>query len=172
MGIFDGFKKRVAYHLPETAEIHDPTALKHIQEVEALLKVHAAEVQILDGLTKTQQDALYSELINRFGKELKIEYPLESSEMHNQVVLQKVMPTLYDVLLKAFRCGYMMGRGWITKEQRADYTISIGDSFASEVRNAMQNSRSRGFAFGSALTSVAAAGASFAIGEAAYKQEK
>ena len=157
MGLFHRVEKTIAYKLPDKPS---EKMITHIQEVDAVWKLHASELQIWaamgdKGFSHRQN------LVEDYLGHLKTEYPVEYKEIMGQPAFGKVGPKLFEFVQRSFCSGYMLGKGWINREQMAHFNILLGDLLAVEVKNVMPGAKSRGMGFGAPFSKIAAKGFRF-----------
>ncbi|GAI44302.1 unnamed protein product, partial [marine sediment metagenome] len=63
----------------------------------------------------------------------------------------------------AYIAGYMVGKGWISREELADFNLCLGDNLATHIRSILRGADSRGTAFASAFTCVGVEGSRAAL---------
>ena len=143
--------KIAAYSAPEDID------WKMFKKVERLFKVKANELSaIWDNTSQEQRTALNKVFFN----ELEQEWPIEHKEIN--------MPGDHTMVAeKAFRdtylAGCMIGKGWITVEEAANFFLCQTEVIARSLRSNLRQSKSRATAFASALAGIGATGTKFAL---------
>lgn len=157
--MFQQLKKSIAYHLSAS---DDATQAKYLNEFFTAMEQHQEELDnVWDKISYEKKGSL----ANIFRFELTKEWLTEASEIQRKEVIQGCGQLIIKGIHTAFLSGYMMGKGWISKEQVSALNLQVGDKLATEIRQNLKKSKSRGLAFSSAFACVAVEGHLHAISD-------
>lgn len=132
-----------------------PLVQKRVEEVIKIMEQHKVELE--DFLDSTSPDEFGSFMIN-FLEQLRLKYPREYSQLNPERLPRSISVSNRKNIEMAYTAGYTMGKGWISKENLFDFTLSLGDKLASDLRLAFKGIKSNGEAFTLGYTAVAARG--------------
>jgi hypothetical protein len=102
-------------------------------------------------------------LISILFKELEEEWPTEFLEVTSGRVSDATGERMMKGIQKAYLIGFMVGKGWIAKEEATETYLYLGDETALNIRRVLKGAKSRGTAFASAFACVATRGTMLAL---------
>ena len=150
--MFGFARKWLAYHVKEYT---DPLAIRHLKEVGDVWEQHSAELEDFWRLTSPDECA---SLMIAFLDELRREWPREFRELNPEGLPHAISEGFRDSIFLAYKVGYMAGKGWVSREQQADFGIYLGDKLARDIRSVFKGAKSKGIAFASGFAIVSARG--------------
>lgn len=133
----------------------DPLLPKRVQDVIRVEEQHNTELEEFWNSTSPQECA---SLMVSFLDELRHNWPIEYSQLNPEKIPDAISKCLKDAVTRAYKAGYMRGKGWTSQEQLVDFTLYLGDKLASDLMLFFKNEKSRGDAFASGYVAVAVRG--------------
>jgi len=132
-----------------------------VARTDAAFQEHREELNLL--LRQLSEDER-GQLAQLFLGELEKEWPVEYLEARlTKKVGGRAVPVVgtaaHESVFQAYVLGYMVGKGWISREELTETCLYLGDELAHVARSAGWVARSRGTGFAYALAPVAAQGA-------------
>lgn len=149
------FEKFIASHAKETFN------LGLVEDVYNTWNQHDNELNEVWHLTNSQ---VRLDIAEAFRKEMESEWSREFSELMSKQVISVLEENWRTAIKAAYAGGYMMGKGWISMEQLADFNLYLGDKLAQDIRETLKRSKSRGIAFASGFSAVSVQGHLTAMG--------
>jgi hypothetical protein len=140
-------------------EYIDPLLIKRVNEVISIEEQHHTELE--DFLNSTSMDEFASLAIS-FLDDLRHNWAREYSQLNPERLPHSLSVSNRKNIERAYKAGYMIGKGWISIEHLTDYMLFLGDNMAREMMM-LQTAKSRGNAFASGYIVVAARGQSKGI---------
>ncbi|MFC1914788.1 hypothetical protein ACFLWK_00835 [Chloroflexota bacterium] len=142
---------------------HDsPSLVKSAKEVRIIVEQHKMEID--DFWDSTSPDEIAGLMVN-FLDELRLNWAREFPQLNPERLPNVTSENLRNSIQLAYITGYMMGKGWISKEQMANLNLYLGDEMARNLRLVFKGVKSRGIAFASSFTAVATKGYLAALGQ-------
>lgn len=103
------------------------------------------------------------DLAEAFLKKLEQEWPREFREFTIKNVFDATTERVITSIKMAYIAGYMVGKGWISVEELADFNLYLGDSLTAYIKSIFKRAKVKGLAFAAAFTGVAAEGTLVAL---------
>ena len=132
----------------------DPLLHKRLQELSSVEEQHNAELE--DFWNSTSPDECAS-LVVSFLDELRHNWPREYSQLNPERLPDAISKGFKDGITRAYKVGYMRGKGWISQEHLTDFILYLGDKLAREVID-VKGTKSNGNAFAAGYTAVSVQG--------------
>lgn len=132
----------------------DPLLHKRLQELSSVEEQHNAELE--DFWNSTSPDECAS-LVVSFLDELRHNWSREYSQLNPERLPDAISKGFKDGITRAYKVGYMRGKGWISQEHLTDFILYLGDKLAREVID-VKGTKSNGNAFAAGYTAVSVQG--------------
>jgi hypothetical protein len=133
----------------------DPLFQTRVKEVINIMEQHKAELE--DFMNSTNPDE-FANLMVKFLEELRLHWPREYSQLNPERLPASISISVKNNIERSYSTGYMMSKGWISKEQLVDFNIFLGDSLAQDLRLAFNGLKSNGNAFASGYAIISSFG--------------
>jgi uncharacterized protein YukE len=151
-------RKEQAKWSPEKVMAYEAKEKSHypsINKINNCLHEHSTQLKKVWELIDAEQKKHH---ITLFFNELEQEWPVEYFETKIEEVYKAVSEQLAQSLMSAYLVGYMIGKGWISKERGGENDLYLGDRLAILIRSVFKGAQSKGLAFAMAFTRITAEG--------------
>lgn len=123
-----------------------------VEEVTSLAQQHSNELQDFWDSTSPEEAA---GLMIAFLDELRGKYPAELSVLNPEKLPNELSDSVKDGIRLAYGAGFMRAKGWITEEQIASYTKTLGKKLKQELQKEFTKSNIHRKAFTGGFTTIA-----------------
>jgi hypothetical protein len=147
-------EKLEAYLAEET---FDPALIAKVNEAG---QEHDRQISEAWQITSSEQR---DDLSKAFLNELEQEWPTEFLEFTIKKVSDAITDQVITSIKLSYGAGYMLGKGWISREELAGFNLWLSDNLVAHIRSILKGAKSKGVAFASALASVAVEGTRAAL---------